>query len=226
MLTTILLNPERIRQRYNELGYAFRPLLSCNRGLDEAFRALHREGGNRFLDIGCGPGRHTEHYLPGAHYTAVDYAETAILQAQEELKQRLKHNETWKANPPTLEWVSADAQRHTYDGQFDGALFAYVLTAMARPEEAVRHASSAVRRGGNIVILDYITEERSAWDTLRVVTAIRRNLANPYRTIKQLIGESPLSLQDKMMIPRPPYHFAGFPPTNLYIFSKLETIFI
>jgi SAM-dependent methyltransferase len=125
---------------YNEACYALRR--------DVLDRALARAGvdprGRRVLDVGCGTGFFTAHYLGrGAHVTGLDIAPTSI--------------ERLRARHPEARFLLADVSEAELEETFDivnAFDVLYHITDDARWATAVTHLARAVAPGGTLLVTD------------------------------------------------------------------------
>lgn len=146
-------------------------------------RALASEGfdprGKRVLDVGCGTGFFTAHYLArGAHVTGMDIAPTSI----ERLRER----------HPEATFVLADVGEapiaETYDlvNAFD---VLYHITDEVRWERAVRTLAGAVASGGLLLLTDTFPPAGSA------ATEAEHNRMRPLERYRPILEQAGLAIR-------------------------------
>ncbi|MDQ3628526.1 MAG: methyltransferase domain-containing protein [Actinomycetota bacterium] len=143
-------------------------------GRQRAIPALGLTEGNRVLDVGCGTGLNFPLLLEavGASGQVVGVDRSAAML-------EVARRKTLRRPPGNVVLVDLDAEHldasaipgsdgHT--GPFDAALFTYSLSLMSDWENAWRRASSLVRPGGRLAIVDM--EPPHGW--ARLLTPIAR----------------------------------------------------
>uniref|UniRef100_A0A832MK55 Class I SAM-dependent methyltransferase n=1 Tax=Eiseniibacteriota bacterium TaxID=2212470 RepID=A0A832MK55_UNCEI len=129
---------------YNRACYALR-----RRVLDRALREAGVDPrGRRVLDVGCGTGFFTRHYLArGASVTGVDIAPVSVERLAREL--------------PEARFVLADVSESVPEGRYDivnAFDVLYHITDDAGWEAAVRHLCGAVDSLGTLLLTDTFAE--------------------------------------------------------------------
>jgi len=202
----MLLNPHRIRNRYDALGRKFRRMMDPLPGLEAAFATLHSRGPGRFLDIGPGPGRHLQYYRDENHYVAIDLSQVALRQ----LKRLRRHREM-----DNVAIVQGDVQALPIEGIFDGAIMAYTLTALERPQAALQQLAPLIRPGGHIVILDALPDRRTLLRTAANIYTRLVNLADTSTPIESIVKGTLLDVTAKEPLEHP-WITLILPPARVY----------
>jgi SAM-dependent methyltransferase len=117
-------------------------------------------GGNKVLDVGCGPGALTAHLLSiGAHVAAIDPSPPFV--------------DAIRVRFPEVEVRQGTAEELAYDtASFDAALAQLVVHFMSDPVVAVRQMARVTRRGGVIAacVWDGPTGALAPfWDAVHVI---------------------------------------------------------
>ncbi|MBI5708742.1 MAG: class I SAM-dependent methyltransferase [Candidatus Eisenbacteria bacterium] len=125
---------------YNRACYALRREV-----LERALREAGLDpAGRQVLDVGCGTGFFTAHYLArGAQVTGLDIAPTSV--------------ERLRARFPAARFVLADVSEADIEGRFDivnAFDVIYHITDDARWEAALRRLGAAVAAGGLLLVTD------------------------------------------------------------------------
>ena len=104
----------------------------------------------RILDVGCGTGALTREIVrtnPGVSVQAVDFSEVRLKQAQNYLSTEYKHRVDFGfANILTGEGIKTN--------EFDCVVSRFVLHHLSNPNVAVKNMSSALKSGGQLVVVD------------------------------------------------------------------------
>lgn len=208
------LNTELIRNLYDSNATPRRGLP----GYAEAFRALHDEG-NIYLDVGCGDGAHNTHYQQGKRYRAFDTSKRAVTSAMNDFKNRFGAMRPEERPVPVFYTADAAEATHTCRHPIDGAIFAYSLSSMAEPAKAVEKVADAVKPGGKVVILDFLSGNDFPLRRARGhLTAILGSV-NPFRTLEETIGDAPLTDQRRLWVPQSRPEIL-WPSVKLYTFRR------
>lgn len=126
-------------------------------GRECAIPALHLQAGSRVLDIGCGTGLNFPLLLeavgPRGQVVGVDRSRQML---------EVARRKTVQAPPGNVALIQGNAEQldqaaSGLDGSvasFDAVLFTYSLSLMSNFQEAWRQATSMVRPGGRVAIVD------------------------------------------------------------------------
>ncbi|MFF1379494.1 methyltransferase domain-containing protein [Streptomyces sp. NPDC058308] len=145
-----------------------------DRYTDYLISVLHLRPGQRFLDIGCGPGRPAGRLaeLTGAHVTGISVSKEQIDRAV-----RLAAETAGAAGSGRLTFEVADATCLPYDDEsFDGAWAVESIGHMDRAK-ALKEAWRVLRPGGELLVLEAVlTAEPTEADTALYDQVLASNL--------------------------------------------------
>ncbi len=116
---------------------------------ETAMAHLDLDGGERVLDVGCGPGVNLaslqEAVGPEGQVVAVDYSPEMVAAARERVEEH-----GWEHVDVRL----ADATSVEFDGRFDGAIASLSMSVMPDVPRTVENVSGHLRPGARFVVFD------------------------------------------------------------------------
>jgi len=125
--------------------------------IEDTLRLGGIRGGERCLDLGCGPGHFALALSSrGCHVTAVDYSEGMLACARRHLRDHPRAHEA-----PGINLLKRDALgflKETPDGSFDIVLASLFLAYVAFPDHIAVEALRLLRPGGRFVMSNPVPE--------------------------------------------------------------------
>jgi ubiquinone/menaquinone biosynthesis C-methylase UbiE len=200
-------------------NYAVSPVHRSGRDLDAMVAAAACSGGERALDLGCGPGHAALALAPRvAELVAVDLSEAMLEQARRLATERGVANARFER---------ADAESLPFpDASFDVVTSRHCAHHFPHPEAALRETARVLRPGGRFLLMDSVASEEPAADTylnaievLRDPTHVRDHTLSQWRALfaraglaAEVLDTWPLELDVASWVARtrtPPESVAG-----------------